>query len=171
MPKITPMLWYDKEAEEAAEHYISVFSKRPGSKRGESKVLNVARYGEAGPGPAGTVMVVSFQLDGQEFQALNGGKQPFSFSEAISFVVNCEDQQEVDYFWNAFVQAGGEEGPCGWLKDRYGLSWQVVPKGMQELFNSPDQEAAQRAIKAMLQMKKLDLKELERAFAGKAAVK
>ena len=171
MPKITPMLWYDKEAEEAAEHYISVFSKRPGSKRGESKVLNVARYGEAGPGPAGTVMVVSFQLDGQEFQALNGGKQPFSFSEAISFVVNCEDQQEVDYFWNAFVQAGGEEGPCGWLKDRYGLSWQVVPKGMEELFNSPDQEAAQRAIKAMLQMKKLDLKELERAFAGKAAVK
>ena len=171
MPKITPMLWYDKEAEEAAEHYISVFSKRPGSKRGESKVLNVARYGEAGPGPAGTVMVVSFQLDGQEFQALNGGKQPFSFSEAISFVVNCEDQQEVDYFWNAFVQAGGEEGPCGWLKDRYGLSWQVVPKGMEELFNSPDQEAAQRAIKAMLQMKKLDLKELVRAFAGKAAVK
>src|ERR671935_556554 len=171
MPKVTPMLWYDKEAEEAAEHYVSVFSKRPGSKRGESKILNVARYGEAGPGPAGTVMVVSFQLDGQEFQALNGGKQPFSFSEAISFVVNCEDQQEVDYFWNAFVQAGGEEGPCGWLKDRYGLSWQVVPKGMEEMFNSPDQEAAQRAIKAMLQMKKLDLKELERAFAGKAAVK
>ena len=171
MPKITPMLWYDKEAEEAAEHYISVFSKRPGSKRAESKILSVVRYGEAGPGPVGTVMVVSFQLDGQEFQALNGGKQPFSFSEAISFIVNCEDQQEVDYFWNAFVQAGGEEGPCGWLKDRYGLSWQVVPKGMEEMFNSPDQEAAQRAIKAMLQMKKLDLKELERAFAGKAAVK
>ena len=171
MPKITPMLWFDKESEEAAEHYVSVFSKRPGSKRGESKILNVARYGEAGPGPAGTVMVVSFQLDGQEFQALNGGKQPFSFSEAISFVVNCEDQQEVDYFWNAFVQAGGEEGPCGWLKDRYGLSWQVVPKGMEEMFNSPDQEAAQRAIKAMLQMKRLDLKELQRAFAGKEAVK
>jgi predicted 3-demethylubiquinone-9 3-methyltransferase (glyoxalase superfamily) len=116
-------------------------------------------------------MVVSFQLDGQEFQALNGGKQPFSFSEAISFVVNCEDQQEVDYFWNAFIQAGGEEGPCGWLKDRYGLSWQVTPKGMDEMLNSPDQEGAQRAMKAMLQMKKLDLKELERAFAGKAAVK
>ena len=171
MPKITPMLWYDKEAEEAAEHYVSVFSKRPGSKRGESKILNVARYGEAGPGQAGTVMIVSFQLDGQEFQALNGGKQPFSFSEAISFVVNCEDQQEVDYFWNAFIQAGGEEGPCGWLKDRYGLSWQVTPKGMDEMLNSPDQEGAQRAMKAMLQMKKLDLKELERAFAGKAAVK
>jgi predicted 3-demethylubiquinone-9 3-methyltransferase (glyoxalase superfamily) len=165
------MLWFDNEAEDAANHYISVFSKRPGSKKGESKVLTVARYGEAGPGPAGSVMVVSFQLDGQEIQALNGGKQPFSFSEAISFVVNCEDQNEVDYFWNAFIQAGGEEGPCGWLKDRYGLSWQVTPAGMEEVLNSPDQEGAQRAMKAMLQMKKLDLKELQRAFAGKAAVK
>jgi predicted 3-demethylubiquinone-9 3-methyltransferase (glyoxalase superfamily) len=169
MQKITPMLWYDTEAEEAAQHYISVFSKRPGAKKGESKVLEITRYGEAGPGPAGTVMVVSFTLEGQQFTALNGGQQGFHFSEAVSFVIECEDQQEVDYFWNALTTNGGEEGPCGWLKDRYGLSWQVTPKGMEKMLNAPDQEKAQRAMKAMLSMKKIDLGELERAFNGEPA--
>jgi predicted 3-demethylubiquinone-9 3-methyltransferase (glyoxalase superfamily) len=168
MQKITPMLWYDHEAEEAAQHYISVFSRRPGSNRGESKILTISRYGEAGPGPAGSVMVVNFQLDGQQFQALNGGQQGFAFNESISFVIECESQQEVDYFWTE-LSMGGEEGPCGWLKDRYGLSWQVVPGGMEEMLNSPDQEAAQRAMKAMLAMKKLDLAELQRAFNGEVA--
>ena len=165
MQKITPMLWYDDQAEEAADHYIAVFSKRPGSGRGESKVLSVSRYGEAGPGPAGSVMVVEFQLEGQEFTALNGGRQQFSFNEALSFVVNCESQEEIDYFWTALSE-GGEESVCGWLKDRYGLSWQVVPTGMAEMLNSPSQEAAQRAMRAMLGMKKIDLAELQRAFAG-----
>lgn len=168
MQKITPMLWFDNEAEQAVQHYISVFSKRPGRNRGESKVLAVSRYGEAGPGPAGSVMVVRFQLEGQEFTALNGGRQNFAFSEAISFVIECETQQEVDYFWSALSQAG-EEGPCGWLKDRYGLSWQVVPTGMEQMLNAPDQGKAQRAMKAMLGMKKIDLAELERAFAGEVA--
>jgi len=166
--KITPMLWFDNQAEQAANHYISVFSKRPGSNRGISKVLDVTRYAEAGPGPAGTVMVVRFQLEGQEFTALNGGAQHFAFSEAISFVVNCENQEEVDYFWSALSE-GGEEGPCGWLKDRYGLSWQVTPAGMEEMLSHPDQAKAQRAMKAMLGMKKIDLAELERAFAGEPA--
>ena len=169
MHKITPMLWYDHEAEEAANHYISVFSKRPGSDRGESKVLAVSRYGEAGPGPAGSVMVVRFQLEGQEFTALNGGRQDFAFSEAISFVVECESQDEVDYFWTE-LSRDGEEGPCGWLKDRYGLSWQVTPRGMEEMLTAPDQVKAQRAMKAMLAMKKLDLAELQRAFDGEPAM-
>lgn len=168
MPKITPMLWFDNEAEEAANHYISVFKKRPGRSRGESTILDITRYGEAGPGPAGSVFVVRFQLEGQEFTALNGGQQPFHFSEAISFVINCDDQPEVDYFWSALTE-GGEEGPCGWLKDRYGLSWQVVPAGFEEIMNSPNQEGAQRAVKAMLGMKKLDLAALKRAFAGETA--
>jgi predicted 3-demethylubiquinone-9 3-methyltransferase (glyoxalase superfamily) len=165
MQKITPMLWFDNEAEQAAQHYISVFSKRPGTKPGESKILEMTRYGEAGPGPAGSVMVIRFQLEGQEFQALNGGRQNFAFNEAISFVIECETQAEVDYFWNAFT-AEGEEGPCGWLKDRYGLSWQLVPIGFEEMLNSPDQAGAQRAVKAMLEMKRLNLAELQRAFAG-----
>jgi predicted 3-demethylubiquinone-9 3-methyltransferase (glyoxalase superfamily) len=168
MPKITPMLWFDKEAEQAANHYIAVFSKRPGRNRGESRILDVTRYGEAGPGPVGTVFVVRFELEGQELTALNGGQQSFHFSEAISFVINCDDQQEVDYFWSALTE-GGEEGPCGWLKDRYGLSWQVVPAGFEEMLSSPDQAAAQRAVKVMLGMKKLDLAELQRAFAGETA--
>jgi predicted 3-demethylubiquinone-9 3-methyltransferase (glyoxalase superfamily) len=169
MQKISPMLWFDDQAEAAADHYVSVFSKRPGKKRGESKLLDVARYGDAGPGKPGTVMVVRFELEGQEFSALNGGPQDFTFSEAISFVINCETQGEIDYFWSALTQ-GGEEGPCGWLKDRYGLSWQVVPEAMTEMFNDADQEKAQRAVKAMLGMKKLDISELERAFAGEPAV-
>lgn len=168
MQKLTPMLWFNDQAEEAAQHYISVFSKRPGSNRGVSKVLDVARYGEAGPGPAGSVMTVRFQLEGQEFTALNGGETRYTFSEAISFVINCETQQEVDYFWSALMQ-GGEEGPCGWLKDRYGVSWQVIPERMMALLNNADQEKAQRALKAMLGMKKLDIGELERAFAGEPA--
>jgi predicted 3-demethylubiquinone-9 3-methyltransferase (glyoxalase superfamily) len=163
--KITPMLWFDDQAEAAADHYISVFSKRPGSGRGESGILGVSRYGEAGPGPAGSVMVVRFQLEGQEFTALNGGPQQFAFSEAISFVVNCETQEEVDYFWGALSE-GGEEGPCGWLKDRFGLSWQITPTGMEEMLAAPDQEKAQRAMRAMLGMKKIDLAALRRAFAG-----
>jgi predicted 3-demethylubiquinone-9 3-methyltransferase (glyoxalase superfamily) len=165
MPKITPMLWFDDQAEAAADHYVSVFSKRPGSGRGESGILAVSRYGEAGPGPAGSVMVVRFQLEGQEFTALNGGPQHFAFSEAISFVVDCQTQEEVDYFWGALSE-GGEEGPCGWLKDRFGLSWQITPTGMEEMLNAPDQEKAQRAMRAMLGMKKIDLAALRRAFAG-----
>ncbi len=165
MQKITPMLWFDNQAEEAADHYVSVFSNRPGRERGESKILAVTRYGEAGPGPAGSVMVVAFQLEGQEFTALNGGPQHFAFSEAISFVVNCETQQEVDYFWSRLSE-GGEEGPCGWLKDRFGLSWQVTPTGMDAMLSDPDQEKAQRAMKAMLGMKKIDIAVLQRAFAG-----
>jgi predicted 3-demethylubiquinone-9 3-methyltransferase (glyoxalase superfamily) len=165
MQKISPMLWFDNQAEAAAEHYVSVFSRRPGANRGESKILDLTRYGEAGPGPAGSVMVVRFQLEGQEFTALNGGPQPFAFSEAISFVVTCEDQEEVDYFWSA-LSAGGEEGPCGWLKDRFGLSWQITPTGMETMLNHPDQAKAQRAMKAMLGMKKIDIAALERAFAG-----
>lgn len=168
MKKITPMLWFNGQAEQAAEHYIAVFSKRRGSNRGESRVLETSRYSEAGPGPAGSVMVIRFELEGQEFTALNGGPE-FKFSEAVSFVIDCEDQQEVDYFWNALTQ-GGEEGPCGWLKDRFGLSWQVVPREMMQLFGAPEQEKAQRAVKAMLQMKKLDVAELRRAFNGEPAV-
>lgn len=165
MQKITPMLWFDHQAEQAADCYVSVFSKRPGAGRGESKVLDVARYGEAGPGPAGSVMIVRFQLDGQEFTALNGGPQHYTFSEAISFIVNCDTQAEVDYFWSSLSE-GGEEGPCGWLKDRFGLSWQITPTGMERMLNSPDQAKAQRAMRAMLGMKKIDLAVLERAFAG-----
>jgi len=165
VPKITPMLWFDDQAEQAADHYVSVFSQRPGSDRGESKILDLSHYGETGPGPAGSVMVVRFQLEGQEFTALNGGPQHAGFSEAISFVVSCETQQEVDDFWSALSE-GGEEGPCGWLKDRYGLSWQITPTGMETMLNDPDQEKAQRAMKAMLGMKKIDMATLHRAFAG-----
>lgn len=166
MEKITPMLWFDTEAEQAAQHYISVFSRRPGKKRGESKVLEISRYGDAGPRPAGMVMVVRFTLEGHEFTALNGGSE-FKFTEAVSFVIECDDQEEVDYFWNALTE-GGEEVNCGWLKDRYGLFWQVVPTALFRMQTSPDQEKAQRAMKAMLQMNKLDIRELERAFNGEA---
>jgi predicted 3-demethylubiquinone-9 3-methyltransferase (glyoxalase superfamily) len=159
------MLWFDHQAEEAANSYISVFSGWSGSDGGASSILDVSRYGEAGPGPAGSVMVVRFQLHGQEFTALNGGPQSWAFSEAISFVVNCETQQEIDYFWSS-LSKGGEEGPCGWLKDRFGLSWQIVPLGMEEMLNDPDQTKAQRAMQCMLGMKKIDIAALQRAFAG-----
>ena len=132
MPRITPNLWFDTEGEEAAEFYVSVFPN--------SKITNVTHYGEAGPRPAGTVLTVDFVLDGQEYTAINGGPQ-FTFDEAISLLINCADQDEIDYYWTKLTD-GGEEGPCGWLKDKYGLSWQVVPAGMAELLNDPDQGRA-----------------------------
>ena len=156
MPRITPNLWFDTESEEAAEFYVSVFPN--------SEITTVTRYGEAGPREAGMVLTVEFVLDGQEYVAINGGPQ-FSFSEAISLMVNCADQDEVDYYWGALSE-GGEEGPCGWLKDRYGLSWQVCPAGMAELLNDPDQARGQRAMKAMLGMSKIDLAALQAAAQG-----
>jgi predicted 3-demethylubiquinone-9 3-methyltransferase (glyoxalase superfamily) len=162
MQKITPFLWFNDQGEEAAEYYVSVFNGRPGvSSDGESKVLNVTRYGEAGPGTPGTAMTASFLLEGLEFTALNGGPE-FSFTEATSFHVSCESQDEVDYFWKA-LSDGGEEGQCGWLKDRYGLSWQIVPTALYTLLGDPDPGRAQRAMQAMLQMQKLDIAEMERA--------
>ncbi|MEW1720540.1 VOC family protein [Streptomyces sp. NPDC093109] len=153
MPRITPNLWFDTEGEEAAEFYVSVFPN--------SRIRHISYYGEAGPGRAGTVLTVDFVLDGQAYTAINGGPQ-FTFDEAISLSIACADQEEVDYYWNT-LSAGGEEGPCGWLKDRYGLSWQVVPDAMAELLGGPDQERAQRAMKAMLGMKKLDIAALRAA--------
>jgi predicted 3-demethylubiquinone-9 3-methyltransferase (glyoxalase superfamily) len=156
MQKIIPNLWFDAEAEEAASFYISVFKN--------SRVVNVARYPEGSPGPAGTVMSIEFELDGERFVGINGGPQ-FTFSEAVSFQIGCEDQDEVDYYWERLSE-GGSEGPCGWLKDRFGLSWQVVPTGMDELFSDPNPERAQRAMQAMLGMKKLDIAALQRAADG-----
>jgi predicted 3-demethylubiquinone-9 3-methyltransferase (glyoxalase superfamily) len=157
--KIIPNLWFDTEAEEAADFYISVFKN--------SRVVNVARYTEAGPREAGTVMTVEFELDGQRFVGINGGAQ-FKFDEAVSFQITCEDQDEVDYYWERLSE-DGEEGPCGWLKDRFGLSWQVVPSGMEELFTDPDPQRAERAMKAMLGMRKLDIAALRSAADGMPA--
>ncbi len=154
MQKITPFLWFDDQAEEAANFYVSIFKN--------SKIVNIARYGEAGPGPAGTVMTVAFELNGQEFTALNGGPE-FKFTEAISFFVNCESQQEVDELWEKLSERG-EEGPCGWLKDKYGLSWQIVPTVLGELLNDPNPAKAQRVMKAMLQMQKIDIAGLKQAY-------
>jgi predicted 3-demethylubiquinone-9 3-methyltransferase (glyoxalase superfamily) len=154
--KIVTSLWFDTEAEEAANFYCSKFK--------DSKILNVAHYGSAGPRPEGMVMAVDFQLAGQTFNAINGGPD-FTFTEAISLLVNCESQDEVDQFWDALVD-GGEPGPCGWLKDRYGLSWQIVPTVLNEMLSDPDPEKAQRTMKAMLQMGKIDVAELQRAYAG-----
>jgi predicted 3-demethylubiquinone-9 3-methyltransferase (glyoxalase superfamily) len=151
--KITPCLWFDTQAEEAAKFYTSIFKN--------SRIVEVTRYGSAGPRPEGMVMVVSFELDGQPFIALNGGPE-FTFDEAISFEVNCDSQEEVDEFWTK-LSAGGEESVCGWLKDKYGVSWQIVPTILNELIRDPDPERAQRAMKAMLGMKKLDVAELKRA--------
>jgi predicted 3-demethylubiquinone-9 3-methyltransferase (glyoxalase superfamily) len=153
MNDITPCLWFDTDGEEAAKLYTSVFPN--------SKILDVARYGSAGPRPEGTVMTVSFELDGQKFLALNGGPQ-YTFSEAISFQVSCKTQEEVDAFWSKLSE-GGEEGPCGWLKDRFGLSWQIVPTALPKLLGDPDAEKAERVMGAMLKMKKIDIAELERA--------
>jgi len=154
--RIVPNLWFDTEAEEAADFYISIFKN--------SRIVNVARYTEAGPRPAGTVMTVEFELDGQRFVGINGGPE-FTFSEAVSFQVTCEDQDEVDYYWD-HLSEGGQEGPCGWLKDRYGLSWQVVPTGMDELFADPDPRRAERAMRAMFGMRKLDIAALQSAADG-----
>ena len=156
MRKTTPCLWFDTQAEEAAGFYTSVFAN--------SRILQLTRYGSAGPRPEGMVMTVTFELDGQEFVALNGGPE-FSFTEAISFQVDCATQQEVDHFWSRLAE-GGEEGPCGWLKDRYGVSWQVVPTRLTELLSDPDQELSQRVMACMLGMKKLDIASLERAAAA-----
>jgi predicted 3-demethylubiquinone-9 3-methyltransferase (glyoxalase superfamily) len=156
MPNISPCLWFDTEGEEAATFYTSVFPN--------SRIVDVARYGSAGPRPEGTVMLVTFELDGQRFLALNGGPE-FTFSEAISFEVDCESQEEVDHYWSTLTESGGEEGPCGWLKDRYGVSWQIVPRRLTELLSDPDEEKSQRVMKAMLAMKKIDVAELERAAA------
>jgi predicted 3-demethylubiquinone-9 3-methyltransferase (glyoxalase superfamily) len=153
MPKITPMLWFDTEAEEAAEFYVSVFPN--------SKVANVSHYGEAGPREAGMVVTVQFHLDGQEMTALNGGPD-FTFNEAISLVINCAGQDEVDYYWEK-LSDGGEEGPCGWLKDRFGVSWQVTPAELIDALSDPDPGRAQRAMKAMLGMKKIDIAALRKA--------
>jgi len=150
-------LWFDNQAEEAMNFYVSIFKN--------SKVLDVTRYGEAGPGPKGTVMTAKFRLDGQEFVALNGGPQ-FKFTEAISFVVNCETQKEVDEFWEKLSE-GGEKSRCGWLEDKFGLSWQVVPTVLVEMYQDKDPEKSQRVMKAMLQMEKLNIKKLKEAYDGK----
>jgi predicted 3-demethylubiquinone-9 3-methyltransferase (glyoxalase superfamily) len=155
MPEITPFLWFDTEGEEAAKFYTSVFPN--------SKIVDVARYGSAGPRPEGMVMTVSFELDGQKFVALNGGPE-FTFNEAISFEVSCKDQEEVDTYWSKLSE-GGEEGPCGWLKDKFGVSWQIVPTRLIELVNDPDREKSQRVMAAMLSMKKIEIDGLERAAA------
>jgi predicted 3-demethylubiquinone-9 3-methyltransferase (glyoxalase superfamily) len=155
MQKITPCLWFDTEGEEAARFYTSVFPN--------SRIVDVAHYGSAGPRPEGMVMTVSFELDGQAFVALNGGPD-FSFNEAISLQVDCETQEEVDAFWSK-LSDGGEEGPCGWLKDRYGVSWQIVPTRLTELIADPDREKSQRVMQAMLSMKKIEIDALERAAA------
>jgi predicted 3-demethylubiquinone-9 3-methyltransferase (glyoxalase superfamily) len=169
MQKITTFLWFDGQAEEAAEFYVSVFRARREAHGGggESRVAGVSRYGEAGPGTPGSVMTVTFLLDGVEFTALNGGPD-FNFTEAISLSVDCETQAEVDQLWDTLTD-GGEEGPCGWLKDRYGLSWQVVPRRLNELLLDPDPERSRRAMEAMLKMRKIDIAELERAADAVAA--
>jgi len=156
MPKITPCLWFDTQGEEAARFYTSIFPN--------SRIVDIAHYGEAGPRDAGTVMVVKFELDDQEFVALNGGPE-FTFDEAISFQIDCADQEEVDRYSEALTD-GGEQGPCGWVKDRFGLSWQVVPKRMIELLSDPDEAKAQRAMAAMLEMRKIDIAAVEAAAAA-----
>ena len=154
MQKITPFLWFDGQAEEAMNFYCSIFKN--------SKIGSITRYGEAGPGAQGTVMSATFQIEGQEFMALNGGPL-FAFTEAISFYVNCETQAEVDELWEKLTE-GGEEVQCGWLKDKYGLSWQIVPAGLIELLYSQEAEKSRRAMEAMLQMKKLDIEKIRLAY-------
>ena len=156
MPEITPCLWFDTEAEEAAKFYTSVFPN--------SKITETSYYGEAGPREAGMVLTVDFELDGHEFVALNGGPD-FKFNEAISFQVSCKDQGEVDSYWSD-LSNGGEEGPCGWLKDKFGVSWQIIPTRLPELLGDPDKDKSQRVMAAMLKMKKIEIDELERAAAA-----
>jgi len=156
MHKITPFLWFDGQAEEAVMFYTSIFKN--------SKIGSVSRYGDAGPGPKGSVMVMEFELEGQKFTALNGGPV-YSFSPAISFFVNCDTQEEVDYLWEKLSQ-GGEVEQCGWLKDKYGITWQIVPTILGQLMSDPDPEKAARVTQAMLKMIKLDIAELKRAYLG-----
>jgi predicted 3-demethylubiquinone-9 3-methyltransferase (glyoxalase superfamily) len=157
MQKITPCLWFDTEAEEAAEFYVSLF--------GDAKILDITRYGEAGPRPAGMVMTASFMLEGQEYTALNGGPD-LPFTWAVSFQVSCDDQEEVDRLWTRLLEGGGTESQCGWIQDRFGLSWQVIPTALPRLMSDPDPARAQRAMAAMLQMTKLDVAALEKAADG-----
>ncbi len=154
MQTITPFLWFDTQAEQAAKFYVSVFKN--------SRIVTTTRYGEAGPGPKGSVMTVLFELDGQQFIALNGGPQ-FKFTEAISFSVSCETQEDVDRFWEQ-LSAGGEEGPCGWLKDKYGLSWQINPTILGKMLSDPDPKTARSVMEAMLKMKKIDIAGLKQAY-------
>ena len=156
MQKITPFLWFDGKAEEAMNFYTSIFKN--------SKVGNVSRYGEAGPGPKGSVMVASFELDGLHFTALNGGPR-FKFTEAISLYVNCDSQEEVDHYWNKLSE-GGQIQQCGWLKDKFGVSWQIIPSALPKLMGDPDRAKANRVMQAMLQMKKIDIAKLQQAAAG-----
>ena len=153
MPRITPNLWFDTESEEAAEHYVSIFPN--------SKVTNVTHYTAAGPRPEGTVLTVDFELDGQTFTAINGGPE-FTFSEAVSFLIVCADQEEIDYYWEK-LSDGGEEGVCGWLKDRYGLSWQVVPEGWDDVFKDPAPRKANAAMTALFGMKKVEIAAIQAA--------
>jgi predicted 3-demethylubiquinone-9 3-methyltransferase (glyoxalase superfamily) len=155
MTKITPFLWFDNQAEEAATLYTSVFP--------DSKITEVQRYGAGGPAPEGAVMLVQFQLDGNDFTALNGGPEHYTFNESVSFVVDCKDQADVDHYWDALTADGGEPGPCGWLKDKYGLSWQIVPAALTELLSDPDPGRSSRAMQAMLKMTKIDVAELHAA--------
>ena len=157
MQKITPFLWFDNQAEDAMNFYVSIFKN--------SKVGTISRYGDAGPGPKGSVMVASFELDGMQFTALNGGPH-FKFTEAISLYVNCETQDEVDYFWNKLTAGGGQPSQCGWLKDKYGLSWQIVPSALPRLLSDPDGAKANRVMQAMMQMQKIDVAKLEQAAKG-----
>jgi len=156
-PKITPCLWFDTNAEEAVKFYTSVFKK--------SKKLVVTRYTEGGPMPKGTVLTVLFQIEGQEFLALNGGPH-FKFTEAVSFIVNCKTQKEIDYFWET-LSKGGEKSQCGWLKDKFGLSWQVAPDNMDEMLSSKDEEKVNRVFQAVMKMKKIDLEKIKKAYSGK----
>jgi len=158
MQKITPFLWFDDNAEEAMHFYVSIFKN--------SKVGQISRYGDAGPGPKGSVMSVTFELEGQQFMALNGGPY-FKFTPAISLFVNCETQEEVDELWGKFLSGGGRSDQCGWLTDKYGLSWQIIPRHLSEMLNDPDPEKSQRVMKAMMQMVKIDIEALKRAYNGK----
>jgi predicted 3-demethylubiquinone-9 3-methyltransferase (glyoxalase superfamily) len=157
MHKITPFLWFDGKAEEAAKFYVSIFKN--------SRIIGITRYGEAGPGPKGSAMTVQFELDGQEFIGLNGGPQ-YKFTEAVSFSVDCKTQEQVDEFWEKLSE-GGEQGQCGWLKDKYGLSWQINPTVLSQMLGDPDPEKSKRVMEAMLRMKKIDIKRLKQAYEQK----
>ncbi|MDQ6624226.1 MAG: VOC family protein [Verrucomicrobiota bacterium] len=160
MQRITPFLWFDTQAEEAARFYASIFKN--------SKIVGITHYGDDGPGPKGSVMTVAFELNGEKFVALNGGPH-FKFTEAVSFVINCETQDEIDYFWEKLTADGGSEVQCGWLKDKFGLSWQVVPEVFWKWAEERDSAGFERAMHALMEMKKLDLPTLQRAYAGRSS--